>query len=252
MGSILDNNVAKLDPVALTWTAMNRRSGVPSRRRGFVGFDGGRPITAPSCTGAPTTSGSTISCMTSGTRATNPSRWSISLQKLGPACFAMTTAFLLRCERVFSHLFGVASPQWSDGPGLPEQDGAKLAIEDGPAAMSANGNVLFGAGVGDVSGRRAPVLVDSESTTERLHKTNGPTGLMWRIHRIASLLAAEWGCCSAAGRSSFYAYHSDARFHKTVSGRYSDVPVGIYAERYIQVSGLQFNGSVAGCRVRRR
>ncbi|MGB2627300.1 MAG: kelch repeat-containing protein [Candidatus Acidiferrum sp.] len=244
MGSILDNNVAKLDPVALTWTAMNMRPGVPSSSEDSWVLMADNTITAPSCTGAPKTWVYDI-LNDKWNKGDKPVKVVNFAPETGPALLRYDgTAFFLGANEHTAIYSAAASPQWSDGPDLPEQDGAKLAIEDGPAVMLVNGNVLFGAGVGDDSGSSSAPCWYFEYDGTTFYKTNDPPNYVAQtfVSRLLLLPNGDVLFCRQDD-SSFYAYHSDAAVPEdSFRPVIQTCPSAFLPGDTIQVSGLQFNG----------
>jgi Kelch motif protein len=150
MGAINTPNVAKLDPVTLTWTAMKPRPEVGSSTEDSWVLMPDNTVAAPSCIKPPTTWVYDIST-DKWTKGNEPpvSPVNFATNEIGPGLLRYDgTAFFLGASEHTAIYSPTASPQWSNGPDLPDQDGSKIGIEDGPAALLVNGNVLFGAGVG--------------------------------------------------------------------------------------------------------
>jgi Kelch motif len=244
MGSILDNNVAKLDPVALTWTALKKRPGVPSSTEDSWVLMADNTITAPSCSGAPKTWVYDILSDT-WNKGDAPVKVVNSAPETGPALLRYDgTAFFFGGNEHTAIYSAAASPQWSDGPDLPEQDGLKLSIEDGPVAVLPNGNVLFGAGSGDDSGTSSSPCWYYEYDGTTFNKTNDPPNYV-AVTFVSRLLLLPNGDVMFCRQddSSFYVYHSDAAVPQdSFRPVIQTCPSGFMPGDTIQVSGLQFNG----------
>ncbi|HVO20415.1 MAG TPA: hypothetical protein VMU15_14235 [Anaeromyxobacter sp.] len=145
-----------------------------------------------------------------------------------------------------------ASPQWKNGPDLPDvtQDGqpAHTGIHDGPAATLANGNILVAVG--------KKVGVDLSSATwsqpawffefdgTSFQRTSDPPDNGFYTYGTRLLLLPDGDVLFCAeDDDAFYAYHSEAAVPQDSFRPVIQACPNTFAPgTTIQVSGLQFNG----------
>src|ERR1019366_8606839 len=235
LGSDFDSNIAKLDPGTLTWTAMSQRppafvSEVTSDEDSWVLMPD-NTVVAPSCEAPPTTwiYSVTNDHWEQGNRLMN-SIVDASDDEIGPGLLRYDgTAFFLGANQHTAMYTPGANPAWTNGPDLPAQtlngQPVQLGIEDGPASMMVNGNILFGAGgvAKDETGQ--PQSSPSwffEYDGSTFNRTNDPPNNNTYTYttRLLPLPNGDVLFCQSVD-SSFYAYHSDARFPMTAIGQSS-------------------------------
>ena len=245
MGALDSANVAKLDPAMLTWTAMTPRPGVGTSNEDSWVLMPDNTIATPSCQNPPTTWVYNIS--SDQWTAGNPLPNSIVDvgNETGPALLRYDgTAFFLGGNEHTAIYSPTASPQWSNGADLPDQDGKKIGIVDGPAALMVNGNILFGAGLISDAGDWSSPCWYFEFDGTAFNRTNDPPNNDCPTYTTRLLLLPDGDVMFCReGDSSFYAYHSDAA---TPQDGFRPViqtcPASLVPGSTIQISGLQFNG----------
>jgi hypothetical protein len=245
IGSLDSANVAKLDPSTLTWTAMTPRHGVGTSDEDSWVLMPDRTIAAPSCQNPPTTWVYDITTDLWHQGNNLPVSIIDVVDETGPALLRYDgTAFFLGGNEHTAIYSPAASPKWSNGPDLPDQDGKKIGIVDGPAALMVNGNILFGAGqINDKGDWSSPCwYFEFDGTT--FNRTGDPPNNDCPTYSTRLLLLPNGDILFCReGDSSFYAYHSDAAlpqdsFRPVIQA----CPANIVPGTTIQVSGLQFNG----------
>jgi hypothetical protein len=245
MGAINNPNVAKLDPTTLTWTAMNPRPGVASSTEDSWVLMPDNTIAAPSCTNPPATWLYHISTDL-WTKGDPPPPVSVVnfAHEIGPALLRYDgTAFFLGANEHTAIYSPTANPQWSNGPDLPDQGGLKIGIEDGPAALLVNGNILFGAGVGGDDGSSSTPSWFFEFDGTVFNRTNDPPNNVDFTYTTRLLLLPDGSVMFCRmDDSSFYAYHSDATPQDSFRPVIQTCPTTLIPGTTIQISGLQFNG----------
>lgn len=257
LGSDFDSNIAKLDPVTLTWTAMSQRppafvSEVTSDEDSWVLMPD-NTVVAPSCEAPPTTwiYSVTNDHWEQGNRLMN-SIVDASDDEIGPGLLRYDgTAFFLGANQHTAMYTPGANPAWTNGPDLPAQtlngQPVQLGIEDGPASMMVNGNILFGAGgvAKDETGQ--PQSSPSwffEYDGSTFNRTNDPPNNNTYTYttRLLPLPNGDVLFCQSVD-SSFYAYHSDAAVpDDSYRPVIQNCPASFQTGNTIQVSGMQFNG----------
>jgi Kelch motif len=251
LGAINGPSVAKLDPATLTWTAKDNRSGVSSSNEDSWVLMPNNTIAAPSCTNPPKTWVYDIlhDHWTQGNDL-NPGIVDVDDNETGPALLRYDgTGFFLGANEHTAVFTPTANPQsqWSSGPDLPDQTVAtspqQIGIQDGPAALLVNGNVLFGAGVKVGTPSSSPSwFFEFDGTT--FNRTNDPPNNVTFTYATRLLLLPNGDVLFCTeDSSSFYAYHSDAA---TPQDSFRPViqtcPTNLTPGGTIQISGLQFNG----------
>ena len=255
LGSDNDANIAILDPQTLTWTPMNpRQGGFTSDEDSWVLMPD-NTVVGPSCELAPYNTTWVYSIATDTWKQGNSLPQGIvdpSDNEIGPGLLLYDgTAFFIGANQhtaIYNH---AQNPAWTNGPDLPDQVSGgvtmSIGIEDGPAALLVNGNVLFGAGgqVTDPTGQpqSSPSWFFEYDGTS-FHRTSDPPNNHTYTYttRLLPLPNGDILYCQSAD-SSFYAYHSDAAVPQD---SYRPViqfcPSSIQPGEDIEITGLQFNG----------
>jgi hypothetical protein len=245
MGSLDSSNVAKLDPSTLTWTAMTPRHGVGTSDEDSWVLMPDRTIASPSCQNPPTTWVYDITTDLWHQGNNLPLSIIDVVNETGPALLRYDgTAFFLGGNEHTAVYSPSASPKWSNGPDLPDQDGKKIGIVDGPAALMVNGNILFGAGLINDKGDWSSPCWYFEFDGTTFNRTSDPPNNDCPTYSTRLLLLPNGDILFCReGDSSFYAYHSDAAAPQDSFRPVIQVcPTNIAPGTTIQVSGLQFNG----------
>lgn len=246
VGSLDDANVAKLDPSTLTWTAMNPRPGVSSSNEDSWVLMPDNTVVAPSCQKPPTTWVYDIASDKWNKGNELPvSIIDTSTDEIGPGLLRYDgTAFFLGANEHTAIYSPSASPQWSNGPDLPDQDGSKIGIADGPAALMVNGNVLFGAGKigGDGEWTSPCWYFEFDGTT--FNRTNDPPNSLCSTYQTRLLVLPDGDVMFCReGDSTFYAYHSDVAIPQdSFRPVILTCPTNPVQGSTIQITGQQFNG----------
>jgi hypothetical protein len=202
-------------------------------------------IAAPSCTDPPTTWVYDIATDLWHPRNDLPVSIVDVQNEVGPALLRYDgTAFFLGSNQHTAIYNPAANPKWSNGPDLPDQNGLKIGIVDGPAALLVNGNILFGAGAIDDAGDWSSPCWFFEFDGTSFNRTSDPPNYVSNTYatRLLLLPTGDVMFCREDD-SDFYAYHSDAAmpqdsFRPVIQICPSNFPPGTT----IQVSGMQFNG----------
>jgi hypothetical protein len=260
LGSIDSADVAKLDPTTLAWTSMKKYKpdGSSSEESWVLMPD--NTIATPSCQTPPSTWVYTIATDTwNAGNELNGSVVSPDDSEIGPGLLRYDgTAFFLGANEGEGSIGNTAvyspnaSPQWMNGPVLPDVDvdgrSAKTGAHDAPAALLVNGNVLFGVGekvhviLEDHDWSQPSWFFEFDGTT--FFRTNDPPNndVYTYMTRLLLLPDGDVLFCTE-NDSSFYAYHSDAA---TAQDSFRPViqacPTTLTRGLTLQVSGLQFNG----------
>ena len=246
VGAVNSSNVAKLDPATLTWTAMSPRPGVGTSDEDSWILMPDNTIVAPSCQNPPTTW--VYDIQTDQWKQGNPLPVSIinAVNEIGPGLLGYNgTAFFLGGNEHTAMYNPGANPQWSNGPDLPDQDGAKIGIVDGPAALLVNGNVLFAAGKTDDAGDFSSPCWFFEFDGTTFNRTSDPPNNDTNTYATRLLLLPDGNVMFCReGDSSYYSYHPDPSvvpqdsFRPVIQACPNSVSPGVT----IQISGMQFNG----------
>jgi len=245
MGSLDSANVAKLDPSTLTWTAMTPRHGVGTSDEDSWVLMPDRTIAAPSCQNPPTTWVYDITTDLWHQGNNLPVSIIDVVNETGPALLRYDgTAFFLGGNEHTAIYSPAASPKWSNGPDLPDQDGKKIGIVDGPAVLMVNGNVLFGAGQINDKGDWSSPCWFFEFDGTMFNRTSDPPNNDCPTYGTRLLLLPNGDTLFCReGDSSFYAYHSEtATPQDSFRPVIQTCPANIVPGSTIQISGLQFNG----------
>ena len=249
IGSVNDGNVAKLDPVALTWTAMSLRPGVGSSDEDSWVLMPDNTIAAPSCMAPPTTWVYDIA--SDQWQKTNDLPVSIvdpEDSEIGPGLLRYDgTAFYLGANEHTGIYAPGASPQWSNGPDLPAQTvggtATPIGIHDGPGTVLVNGNLLFGAGVKVGSSQTSPSWFFEFDGTAFQRTSDPPNNVTLTYMTRMLLLPNGDALFCRQDDDSFYAYHSDSALPDDSSRPViQNCPTSVAPDSTIQVSGIQFNG----------
>lgn len=245
MGSVDSANVAKLDPSTLTWTAMTPRPGVGTSDEDSWVLMPDNTVVAPSCQNPPSTWVYDISTDLWQQGNALPVSIIDVVNEIGPALLRYDgTAFFLGSNEHTAIYSPTANPKWTNGPDLPDQDGKKIGIVDGPAALMVNGNILFGAGPTDASGDWTSPCWYFEFDGTNFNRTNDPPNNDCTTYSTRLLLLPDGDILFCReGDSSFYAYHSDsAQPQDSFRPVIQTCPTNMAPGDTIQISGLQFNG----------
>ncbi len=252
LGSDADGNIAKLDPTTLTWTAMSPRQRVGSSDEDSWVLMPDNTIVAPSCQDSPTTWVYDIAgdSWTAGNHLLN-NIVDTNTDEIGPGLLRYDgTAFFLGANQHTAIYSANTNPNWSNGPDIPTQTvngiATNLGIQDGPAAILPNGNILFGAGVktGDPTDPESSPSWFFEYDGTAFNRTNDPPNNDTYTYttRLLLLPTGDILFCREDD-SSFYAYHSDAAVPQdSFRPVIQTCPANFNPGDTIQVSGMQFNG----------
>lgn len=249
MGSPQDASVARLNPATLTWTAMSPRPHTANSDEETWVLMPDRTVIAPSCTSAPATWVYHIA----GDQWVQGDNLPVNIvdpedSEIGPGFLRYDgTAFIIGANGHTAIYAAGASPQWSNGPDLPDQtvNGTPMTIgiHDGPGTTLVNGNVLFGAGIKVGPSQSSPSWFFEFDGTG-YHRTNDPPNSvdLTYVTRLLLLPNGDALFCRHDD-TSFYAYHSDAAapqdsFRPVIQ----NCPTSLSAGTTVQISGLQFNG----------
>ena len=245
LGSVDSGNVAKLDPVTLTWTAMTPRPIVGDSDEESWVLMQDITVVAPSCRKHQTT---WIYHVASDVwkQSNNLTADVIGAgDEIGPGLLLYDgTAFFLGGNE-HTAIYAAGATPWSNGPDLPVQNGQKLGILDGPAALLVNGNILFGAGQAqkDEFGNYSQPSWFFEYDGSAFFKTNDPPNSNCRTMDSRLLLLPDGSVMFCRQNdSSFYAYQSPATPQDSFRPVIQTCPTTLLLGSTIQISGLQFNG----------
>jgi hypothetical protein len=251
LGSIEGPFLAKLDPASLTWTTLNNRPHVESSDEDSWVLMPDGTVAAPSCTNPPSTwvYHSANDVWLRGNDL-NPGIVDVADIETGPALLLYDgTGFFLGANQ-YTAIFNPTAPpnaQWSAGPALPDQAAGtvpqSIGIQDGPACLLVNGNVLFGAGVKVGSPASSPAWFFEYDGSD-FNRTNDPPNNVTFTYatRLLMLPNSDVLYCTEDS-SSFFAYQANGAIPMD-SWRpvVQACPTSISPGSTIQVSGLQFNG----------
>lgn len=245
MGSVEGQNLAILDPATLTWTAMRPRPEVPDSDEDSWVLTPGNTVAAPSCSKPPTTW--VYDPAADQWQRGNPLPVSLvdAAEEIGPALLRYDgTAFFLGSNQHTAVYSPLTKPQWSNGPDMPTQDGRAIGVVDGPAALMANGNILFGAGPINKTGDFISPCFYFEFDGLMFNRTNDPPNSDCPTYVTRLLLLPDGSILFCReDDSSFYAYQSDtAEPDESTRPVIQTCPTSITVGSTIQVTGLQFNG----------
>src|SRR5215472_163751 len=255
LGSDNDSNIAKLDPISLTWTAMNPRlGGFTSDEDSWVLMPD-NTVVGPSCELPPyNTTWFYMIDNDSWGRSNDLPNGIVdpSDSEIGPGLLLYDgTAFFIGANEHTAIYNPNVVPAWTNGPDLPDQtfegQPMKIGIQDGPAALLVNGNVLFGAGIKVTDPTGQPQSTPCwffEYDGSGYNRTNDPPNNDTYTYttRLLLLPTGDILYCQSAD-SSFYAYHSEAAVPQDgYRPVIQSCPSSIQAGTTIQIPGLQFNG----------
>jgi hypothetical protein len=245
IGAPNDANIAKFDPVTMSWTAM---SGYPIRTSdedSWVLMPDGT-VVAPSCNAPPQTCMYTISTdqWTLG-NALPTSIISAAGSEVGPGLLRYDgSAFFIGGNQNTATYSAAANPRWANGPSLPAQNGQNIGVMDGPAVLLVNGNILVGAAPVDNQGSYLSPCFYFEFDGTTFNRTSDPpsANCPTYVTRLLLLPNGDTLYCREDD-SAFWIYRPnaavpDARTRPVIQS----VPNPIGPGSTIQVSGLQFNG----------
>jgi hypothetical protein len=255
-GSNFNVNVARLDPkeTPLKWTPLSQRPNVgSSAEESWVLMPDGT-VVAPSCSSSPGTWVFSLGPPDQWTLGNTPPNSVVESDddETGPGLLRYDgTAFFLGATEHTIIYSPSAHPSWSNGPDLPDQmvagQAMKIGIQDGPAALLVNGNILFGAGVRVTDTSGYPQSSPSwffEYDGSVFNRTSDPPNNVTYTYATRLLLLPNGDVLFCKqDDSSFYAYHSDAAVPQdSYRPVLQSCPASFESGTTIQVSGMQFNG----------
>lgn len=255
IGAVNNRQVAKLDPVTLTWTAMHPRPFVVPEHDPFSSAEESwvlmpdNTIAAPSNVAFPTTWVYDIA--TDQWHQGNDLPLSIISTEdfeIGPGLLRYDgTAFWVGGNDHTAIFAPTASPQWMNGPDLPAQtvggNQLPIGVLDGPGTLLVNGNVLFGAGIKVGFSQSSPSWFFEFDGTN-INRTSDPPNNVTVTYLTRMLLLPNGDVLFCrCDDDSFYAYHSDTAVPQdSFRPVIQNCPTNISPGNAIQISGLQFNG----------
>ena len=240
-------NVARLDPMTLTWTAMNTRPDISGEESWVLMPD--NSIASVSCNGPPGTWVYDIAI--DSWSATNALPTSIVLAppgdvaEIGPGLLRYDgTAFFIGGNQHTAIYSAAAAPQWSNGGDVPPAGKQNLGVMDGPGAILPNGNILFGAAPLDAGNNFNSPCNYFEFDGTTFNPTNDPpnNGCPTFVTRLLLLPNGDV-MFAREDDSSFFAYNAptaapQASFRPVIQV----CPAQFRRATTIQLSGTQFNG----------
>jgi len=245
MGSDFDANVAKFDALSMTWTAMNPRPTVgDSDEDSWVLMPDGT-VVAPSCNTPPTTWVYNIAADQWMQGNALPMSIVDIVEEVGPGLLRYDgSAFFLGGNQHTAMYLAAANPQWTNGGDLPMQNAQNVGVNDGPAALLVNGNILFGADPIDAKGNWLSPCFYFEFDGATFNRTNDPpnSGCPTYITRLLLLPNGDV-MFVREDDSSFFSYTPAAAVPQNSSRPVIQTsPATIAAGSTVQISGFQFNG----------
>lgn len=256
LGSDFDSNVARLDPTTspLKWTAMSQRPVVgTSDEDSWVLMPDGT-VVGPSCQDPPTTWVYSVGPPDKWTQGNKLINGIVELDddEIGPGLLRYDgTAFFFGANQHTAIYSPTANPAWSNGPDLPSHiingQAMTLGIQDGPAALLVNGNILFGAGIRVTDPSGQPQSSPSwfyEYDGNVFNRTSDPPNYITQTYATRLLLLPNGDVLFCKqDDSSFYAYHSDAAVPQdSYRPVITSCPASFESGTRIRISGTQFNG----------
>lgn len=245
MGAPNNGNIAKFDPVAMSWTAMNGYCVSRSNEDSWVLMPD-NTVVAPSCINPPKTCIYNIATdqWTTGNNLPT-SIISAAGSEVGPGLLRYDgTAFFIGGNQNTATYSATATPQWANGIALPAQSGQNIGIVDGPGVLLVNGNILFAAAPIDSKGSFLSPCFFFEYDGTAYSRTPDPSNSNCPTYVTRFLLLPNGDVLFCReDDSAFFVYHSD-----TVAPDNSTRPViqsfpsQMLGGSTVQVSGLQFNG----------
>ena len=249
LGSLSSRNVAVLDPATLTWTALKDRPEVISSDEDTWVLMPDDTIAAPSCMNIPETwvyriaTDSWIKGPPLPQTIVDPAD-----NDVGPGLLRYDgTALFIGATEHTAIYSPAATPQWFNGPDLPDQTVSgnlvKIGVHDGPAALLVNGNMLFCAGVNVGLAESSPCWYFEFDGAVFNRTSDPPNNVTFTYSTTLLLLPNGDVMVTANDDSSFYAYHSEAAVpQESFRPVIQTCPATIVLGTTIEVSGLQFNG----------
>jgi hypothetical protein len=245
LGSDADANIAKFDPVAMSWTAMSPRPGVSdSDEDSWVLMPDGT-VVAPSCSAAPTTWVYDIATDTWNQGNDLPTSIVDAGEEIGPGLLLYDgSAFFLGANQHTATFVPGAAAPWSNAGDLPMLNSQNLGVVDGPAALLVNGNVLFGAGPIDAKGHYLSPSSFFEFDGAAFNRTADPANNGCPTYSTRLLLLPNGDVMFAReDNSSFFAYTPASTAPQNSFRPVIQVsPATIAVGSTVQISGFQFNG----------
>ena len=158
-------------------------------QRGFLGSNARQHHRRTRCTDFPTTWVYDITTDLWHPRNDLPVSVVDAQNEIGPALLRYDgTAFFLGSNQHTAIYNAAANPKWSNGPDLPDQNGLKIGIVDGPAALLVNGNVLFAAGATDDAGDWSSPCWFFEFDGSSFNRANDPPNYVSNTYATRLLL----------------------------------------------------------------
>jgi Kelch motif protein len=245
LGSLQTTDVAKLDPATLTWTAMSSRPTASSEESWVLMPD--NTIASVSCL----MPGSTLvyDIATDTWNATNNLPVSIvqapanAVAELGAGLLRYDgTAFFNGANQHTALYDPAGAPQWTNGPDVLDANGQGRGVMDGPAAILANGNILFGAAPIDGDFKSPVTHFEFDGTTH--NPTNDPPNSDCACYVTRFLLLPNGDVMRVReDDSAIHAYHQpDAVPQDSFRPVIQSCPTTLVPGATITVSGTQFNG----------
>jgi hypothetical protein len=248
MGSINNANIAKLDPATLTWTAMNQRPSANSSEESWVLMPD-NTISAPSNINPGTTWVYSIASdtWTQGNNLPNNIIEPVpgDVGEIGPGLLRYDgTAFFIGGNQNTAIYSASASPQWTNGPTIPQVSGTNQGVMDGPGAILVNGNILVGVGPLDAKGDYLPPTNFFEYDGTNFNLTNNPPNNNCPTYKTRLLLLPNGDVFFCReDDDGFYAYRpANAQPQASWKPVIQNAPASVVAGAVVQVSGTQFNG----------
>jgi hypothetical protein len=247
VGSNETSDVAKLDPVTMTWTAASPRSRGTSGEESWVLMPD-NTIASPSCVNP----GQTWVYDIAGDQWTQDNDLPTSIvipppgdvAEIGPGLLLYDgRAFFVGGNQHTAVYTPGSRPQWTNGPDLPTVDGQNEGTMDGPGALLVNGNLLVGAGPIDAQGDYQAPSSYFEFDGTNFQRTSDPPNndCPTYVTRLLLLPNGDVLFCREDD-GSFYAYHSDAAPQDSFRPTIVNAPAAVTAGTTVQISGMQFNG----------
>ena len=247
LADIYDSQIARLDPVTLTWTAVGS-TGKADRNseEGWTLLPDGTILTVdtlnpPYAEKYRPKSGTWISAGSTIVPLANPSVDEVGPAVLRPDGTVFATGVTGQTSIYTPSLHSTAPGSWTPGPDFPDIPGyGQLAIWDGPAALLPSGNVLVPAGPLGID--QSPIFF-FEFDGENLTEVPAPPNSQGEILYNARMLLLPTGQVLYTNASSdVEIYTSPGRPDNSWRPSIHSAPVLVRPGGTYRISGTQFNG----------
>jgi uncharacterized protein (TIGR03437 family) len=245
LGRIQSTQIAKLDPVTLTWTSLKGTGKADlNSEEGWTLLPDGTVLTVNVQNGTQSERyfPSTDSWVSAGTTVAPLA----TLLEMGPQVLRPNGTVFVAGSTGHTAVYNVATGTWAAGPDFPVSDARQLAVVDGPGSLLPSGNILVGAssfvGASAFTGKAFPPVLFFEFDGTHLNPVPAPPSASGDITAGTRLLLLPTGQVLFSDGNNLDIYTPVGNPDPTWAPTIATAPTVVQPRQTYTITGTQFNG----------